>query len=279
MPGKESIPAKKPRYFNGRQLIDRWGIHPKNLSDCMVVGLQPYHPDDLAIVADPYRLDNGKIQSARSYLVTLSGLSGGIKPERFQSSVSPLGPIYFLPLWLRDEQDDFFRLRDTEDYCALNKENLIESHMELLFKADDIERFEQVYGLRPCEMEVEDSAIQKDFEITEDYKDLFRELAKLYDAVDRELGKLWVDTDDFKNRALRIVKRLLSTHPGYYPTMKDYTGIFKDLKPFAGNKDNAKKTFIGLSLQRVIGKKMVSNYKTFYDKVRTCCEGGGNGIE
>lgn len=229
MSGKESVPTENLRYFSGRELIERWRIHPRNLSDCMILGLQAYHPDDLSVVVDPRGLNDGKRQSAWSNLTRLSGLAEGAeRPKRFQSNVPSEGRIYPLPLWLRDEKDSFFRikLRDKE-YLPITITNLIDAHMELWFRSDDVKSFEQAYGLVPSRIEDEGARSDRltpgreNGESADDPKMKALRLADELEPQYSNLGDLsqWVctNTEWGKNLSIRTIRQELK---GRYPDRK-----------------------------------------------------------
>jgi len=138
-------------FFSGEGLVARWEIHPSNLSDAMILGLQGYHPVDFSVICDPYGINDGMRLSARSRLASVLGRVVDGIPSSFRSDASPLTGTFFLPLTLINRTNAYFSLGTIEDAVQepATPEHLIAAHLKLLFRRDDVLRFEKEFGLEP----------------------------------------------------------------------------------------------------------------------------------
>lgn len=137
-------PPRKVRYFTGKELVDRWGIHPSELSHCMIVGLPPYDPKNLTILCDPEGVHVQVKLASWEHLTKLGHMPKGTHaPKEFKAERLPSASIEWM----------YFRLFDSVSK-AVSKDTILEQHMKALFRADDVLRFEKEYGL--CEPEDED---------------------------------------------------------------------------------------------------------------------------
>jgi hypothetical protein len=137
--------------FSGEELVARWGLHPSSLSDAMILGLQAYHPVDFSLICDPYGIHDGMRLSARSRLASVLGREVDGIPASFRSDVSPLTGTLFLPVTLINRTNACFSLGTSEDAGQepATPEHLIGAHLKLLFRRDDVLRFEKEFGLEP----------------------------------------------------------------------------------------------------------------------------------
>ena len=102
-------------YFSGEELAARWGMHPSNLSDVMVLGLQAYHPMDFAVICGPCGINDGMRLSARSRLASVLGRELDHIPRSFRGEASPLTGTFFLPITLVNRSNDYFSFGTTDD--------------------------------------------------------------------------------------------------------------------------------------------------------------------
>lgn len=138
-------------YFAGKKLVSRWGVHPSNLSDAMILGLQAYHSVDFSVICDPYGINDGMRLSARSRLASALGREVDGIPASFRSDASPLTGTFFLPVTLIHRTNAYFSLGTIEDVEQepATPDQLIAAHLKLLFRRDDVLRFEKEFGLEP----------------------------------------------------------------------------------------------------------------------------------
>jgi hypothetical protein len=138
-------------YFAGKELVSRWGIHPSNLSDVMILGLQAYHPVDFSVICDPYGINDGMRLSARSRLASVLGRGVDDIPALFRSDASPLTGTFFLPVTLVNRTNAYFTLGTSEEAGQepATPEHLIAAHLKLLFRREDVLRFEKEFGIEP----------------------------------------------------------------------------------------------------------------------------------
>jgi hypothetical protein len=117
----------------------------------MILGLQAYHPVDFSVICDPYGINDGMRLSARSRLASVLGREVDGIPASFRSDASPLTGTFFLPVTLIHRTNAYFSLGTIEDAVQepATPEHLIGAHLKLLFRRDDVLRFEKEFGLEP----------------------------------------------------------------------------------------------------------------------------------
>jgi len=231
-------------YCTGQELVDAWGIHPSQLSLCMILGLQPYSKKVCRPLFDPVPLTESVKDAAWRTLTEFTGKDG---PKRFQGNAPPPGGLDWMP----------YRLFG----AAVTIDELIRQHLDCLFRTDDALKFQSEFGL---DRNV-DSTGDSETRISENFKEKEPAVAdwkRIIKSALPEVGKLYqlttskeqipngiTNTDNlpavFKEKALLQLKE----HPWSYIAEEDLAINYA----FSVGKE--RRDFAARVLHRILGRR------------------------
>lgn len=132
-----------PEWIKGRDVIEGFGLKPEALSHCMIAGLRPFSNKNIGQeVCHPWGKDDRMREESRLYLTRLEHRDMNVAPPQV---FKPYGHkvIYSVPEWM-------CLTLHNPDNTDESTEDLIQKHVELLFRTVDVLKFQREYGLPTC---------------------------------------------------------------------------------------------------------------------------------
>lgn len=132
-------------FRSGGELTQEWGLFESQLSHCFVLGLPAYFSNDNGQVVRVFSPEPITPTMRESAWLVLQPKIKEDSPKCFDAVAHDAPSVQEGNMSFRM---CFFRLESAEDpYVGLTRDDLIETHKQLLLKTEDAEEFARLYGL------------------------------------------------------------------------------------------------------------------------------------
>lgn len=186
-------------YIRGQELLARWDLYPHELTHCLVLGLQAYSWEDLSPVGSAHTITSRMMEAARRAIQTRPGARAAEYPRfHIGADRGELLPRRFIPFVFEEATEGF-----------PSEQSVSNCHSQLLLQIEEVEKFEEEYGLGPERSSVRGATAAKGSSIDEKEEGLC-----FYRSGDHWLvGQQGKETHINHMKGLAYLHILL-THPG-----------------------------------------------------------------